>query len=116
VEEFCTRFRACRDEFGRSANWFGTELLLREALTNAVVHGCARNPGLQVGCRVRLRADFLVIAVWDQGQGFDWKSAAAGTAGKQDTTGRGLAIIQTYSARFRFNTKGNAVVMLRRYQ
>ena len=55
-------------------NCFAAELLLREALTNAVVHGCHAESGKQVRCSMRLKGRRLLIVVDDDGDGFDWRS------------------------------------------
>jgi len=79
VEEFFVEFgRRSRMMMAR-ANCFAAELVVREALTNAVVHGCGRDPGKQVRCWLRLRGNCLFIAVADDGEGFDWRAMRART-------------------------------------
>jgi anti-sigma regulatory factor (Ser/Thr protein kinase) len=90
--------------------------LLREALTNAVVHGCRSDPSRIVECAVRLRARSLTIAVVDDGDGFDWRSALRREAGTESCSGRGFEIFRKYATRFRFNGAGNVTTILRRFR
>ena len=91
VEEFFVEFRRRSQALLDRVNCFAAELLVREALTNAVVHGCHSDPGKQVRCRLRLKGRRLLIAVEDDGEGFDWRAAPARPAGASDCSGRGIA-------------------------
>jgi anti-sigma regulatory factor (Ser/Thr protein kinase) len=97
-------------------NSFPAELLLREALTNAVVHGCGSDPGKQVRCFLRLRASRLLIAVADDGDGFDWHATRGNRADVPDSSGRGMEILNIYASHVRFNKKGNVVTMITQLQ
>lgn len=66
-------FRQCLALLSR-ANGFAPELLLREVLTNAVVHGCHTDPRKQVCCSLRVKGGRVLIAVEDTGDGFDWRA------------------------------------------
>src|SRR5205807_9691264 len=66
VEEFLSVFRKHAHPSPEA------ELLLREALTNAVVHGCHANPALKIRCALRMKGPTLLIAVRDEGRAFDW--------------------------------------------
>lgn len=113
VEEFFVEFhRRSKALIGRH-NCFAAELLLREALANAVVHGCGGNPARQVRCALRLRGARLFIAVADDGEGFDWRAARI-AASIPDCSGRGIEILYRYANQVRFNRKGNAVTMIKR--
>jgi serine/threonine-protein kinase RsbW len=110
-------------EFGRRSrallvrqNCFLAELLVREALTNAVVHGCGEDPDKQVRCFLRLRAGRLLIAVADDGAGFDWRAARGNRARLPDSSGRGMEILHRYASHVRFNEKGNVVAMIKQLE
>jgi serine/threonine-protein kinase RsbW len=92
---------------------FSIELLLREALTNAALHGCGLDPLKQVVLLIRVRDNRAVIAVSDEGAGFDWRSGLGRNARDSDTSGRGLSIYRAYANRVRFNGNGSAVVLVR---
>lgn len=118
VEEFCIEFRRRAEKHLDRPQRFAAELLVREALNNAVVHGCRSDPGNRLRCALRLGVGRLTIAVMDDGDGFDWRAvlqrrneSAAATA----ASGRGLGILFRYATRVRFNEKGNAVTVVKRF-
>lgn len=111
VEEFFLAFR--RYATGRlpHPHCFLAELLAREALNNAVIHGCKANPGKRVRCRLRLTPRYWTVTVEDEGEGFDWKSRGKALPGSLATSGRGIAILRKYAVKVRFNKQGNAVTV-----
>lgn len=113
LEEFCVDFRKLIACVGERSHRFVAELLLREALTNAVVHGCRSDPSRRIVCVVRLRPRRLTIAVEDDGDGFDWRAALRRQAASCSCSGRGFEILRTYANRFRFNRSGNATTIIR---
>ena len=113
VEEFFVEFRRRSEALLERVNCFKAELLVREALTNAVVHGCRSDPARQVRCSLRLRRNRLFIAVADEGEGFDWRAARHTKADVSDCSGRGVEILYRYAQHVRFNEKGNVVTMIK---
>jgi anti-sigma regulatory factor (Ser/Thr protein kinase) len=113
LERAIVNFRMQMRGVLRACGFFAAELLLREALTNAVLHGSHGDPALVVCCAVRLNGLRLLIAVKDQGPGFDWRHARERQADVISCSGRGLEIYRKYATRVRFNNRGNAVVMQR---
>lgn len=93
---------------------FSGELLLREALLNAVLHGNGSEAQQNVYCAARVKRGNLLIVVIDQGQGFDWQAAMARDAAAHECTGRGLRIFRMYATRVRFSARGNRVALLKR--
>ena len=116
IEDFLIEFHV---RFAATQNWvdsFTTELLVREALTNAVMHGCGANPAMQVNCLLRLRGRSLLIAVSDEGDGFDWRAAFHREGEVVDCSGRGISILRAYADRVRYNARGNTVVLVKRFR
>jgi serine/threonine-protein kinase RsbW len=113
IEEFFAEFRRRSANLLSQGDYFATELLVREALTNAVVHGCRADPGKQVRCSLRLRGSRLFISVADDGEGFDWRAERNTTADLWDCSGRGMELLHRYAHRVRFNNKGNVVTMIK---
>jgi serine/threonine-protein kinase RsbW len=113
AEAFFVDFRQRSKKLLNCVNRFAAELLLREALTNAVVHGCHTDPDKQVRCSLRLKAGRLLIAVHDDGDGFDWRAARVREAAFPDFSGRGIGILRKYATRVRYNARGNAVAIVR---
>lgn len=110
----------CRDVRGRIRrqasrdDWFGVELLLREALTNAVLHAGSDEPGRRVRCEVSVGARAARLVITDGGPGFDWRAALARVPEEAASSGRGLRIYEMYADRVSFNRLGNRVVLERR--
>jgi len=114
VERFFLEFRRKNQALLDRANCFAAELLLREALNNAVLHGCHADPGKQVRCLLRLGERRLLIAVEHNGDGFDWRAARARVAALSDSSGRGMEILRAYASHVRYNERGNAVAIVKR--
>ena len=116
LERFVGEFRDWCSCLPDSADRFAAELLLREALTNAVVHGSACDASRQVRCEARIRPGLLHIVVSDDGEGFDWRSARNHEAPAVSCSGRGMEIFRAYATRVRFNRKGNVTTLIRRLE
>jgi anti-sigma regulatory factor (Ser/Thr protein kinase) len=116
IEKFCAEFQLWRQGACANLDSFSSELLLREALTNSVVHGCSGDPGKRISCVLRAKRDRVVIAIRDEGAGFDWRAAWDRQAEPEDTHGRGIEIFRRYANAVRFNPKGNSVTLVKRFQ
>ena len=116
VEQFCTEFRLWHATTCANLNAFSAELLLREALTNSVVHGCSEDPRRRVSCLIRAKRGRLIIAILDAGEGFDWRAAWGRQSLISDTHGRGIEILRQYATAVRFNSKGNSVTLIKRFE
>jgi serine/threonine-protein kinase RsbW len=74
IDRYCLEFQNWRQTHCSALDPFCAELLLREALTNAVVHGCGEDSRKRISCLLRVRPRRLVIAIHDAGEGFDWRT------------------------------------------
>jgi anti-sigma regulatory factor (Ser/Thr protein kinase) len=115
VEGFCAEFQLWRAEACPHLDAFSTELLLREALTNSVVHGAAEDHSKKISCVLRAKLGRLLIVIQDEGEGFDWRAAWDRHADNEDTHGRGMEILRHYANAVRFNLKGNSVTLVKRF-
>lgn len=115
AEQFVVDFRERCQALLDAKSLFGAQLLLREALANAVRHGSHADPSKQVHCCLRIKSGRLLIAVKDYGCGFDWRRALDNQAGSPDCSGRGIEILRKHSSRVRYNDRGNAVVIVKRF-
>lgn len=113
VEGFFDDFRRRMEGTATRAERFAAELLLREALNNAVVHGCRGDAAKRVHCVLRLRGRRLLIAVRDEGEGFNWRATSQSEAALEDSSGRGVDILRRYATRVRFNDRGNSVMVVK---
>ena len=112
---FCAEFRVWRAASCPNLENFAAELLLREALTNYVVHGCAEDPTQRITCVLRAKPGRLLIAVRDPHRGFDWRAVWNASADIFDTHGRGIEILRIYASAVRFNESGNSVTLIKRF-
>jgi anti-sigma regulatory factor (Ser/Thr protein kinase) len=92
---------------------FALELLLREALTNAICHGAAQ--ACEVWCEIERLDDGIAMRVCDPGKGFDWRKCMQAAAAPLAESGRGIAILLRYASVVRFNESGNWVEVVRRF-
>ena len=91
---------------------FSLNLVMREGLTNAVIHGNKKDPLKSVRFFLDLTQPGRVdIEIEDQGKGFDWKKAQVKKQSVFQENGRGLFIIDTYFSNYRFNEKGNILYL-----
>jgi serine/threonine-protein kinase RsbW len=114
VDRVCADVRRRLKPHASPADWYGVELLLREALTNAVLHGGGPGAGGRVRCEVHVGPRKARLAVADEGPGFDWRAALRADTADTATCGRGLKIYGLYADRVSFNEAGNRVVLERR--
>ena len=93
---------------------FEIETALREALANAIVHGCKQDPSqkiqLCVGCD---QSRGMLIIVRDPGEGFDPTSLPNPTTGQNiyATQGRGIFLINQLMDEVHFEQGGTEIHM-----
>ena len=118
VDKFCVQARPLHNTLGRNDVSFAIELLLREVLNNAVLHGNKSNPEMVISCSFSLKERCVDINVTDEGQGFEWKTCLAELArrtqivsddGLLPTSGYGLCLLKEYATHFLYNEKGNHI-------
>jgi anti-sigma regulatory factor (Ser/Thr protein kinase) len=90
------------------------EIALREALANAIKHGCKNDPGKSVQCCVALEEDGeLLIVVRDPGPGFDVSAVPSPLEGSGLTkeSGRGVFLINQFMDEVRYEDEGRELRM-----
>ncbi len=93
---------------------FAVETALREALANAVVHGCKQDPSKQVQCSVYCDEKCgILIVVRDPGPGFDPSSLPSPTQGQHifSEHGRGVYLINQLMDRVEYHHGGTEIYM-----
>ena len=112
IEQVCSNALQALDEYSlQIKDLFSFELLLRESLNNAVIHGCHENPLLSFSCRLMISDHELNIEVSDEGSGFDWHGKLQAKPANLDEMGRGLLIYDLYASSVKFNESGNCVTL-----
>jgi serine/threonine-protein kinase RsbW len=93
---------------------FEIETALREALANAVVHGCKENPDHEVQFIVACdESRGMIIVVRDPGEGFDPNRIPSPVIGEClfSEHGRGIYLINELMDEVRFEKGGTKIVM-----
>ena len=109
VDRLMSLIRASRAVDGREDD---IDIALREALTNAVVHGNRANPTKHVEIKCRCAVDGAVdITIRDEGDGFDSSSIPDPTApeNRMATRGRGIFLMRSLMDEVRFEDRGTVV-------
>jgi len=90
---------------------FALELILEEALTNAVKHGNNSDPSKHVRFVCRLTPVTLFVRVEDEGRGFDPHALPDPREPENQlvASGRGVLLIRHLATRVNWNERGNAV-------
>ena len=112
VEGLCLRIRTELAALPDSADRFALELLCREALANAIEHGCGQDRSKTVELKLEISGRLARGRVRDEGGGFFGPSEEPG--GELHERGKGIIIMRRYSDTLRFEDGGRAVVFERR--
>jgi serine/threonine-protein kinase RsbW len=94
------------------------ETSLREALANAIKHGCSGDPTKSIRCSVMFEGDLSVlIVVSDPGPGFNPKSLPDPTVGEHlyENHGRGIYLINHLMDEVHFKRGGAEIHMRSRF-
>lgn len=94
-------------------------VVLTEAMVNAIRHANAGDPDKQVNIRITISDNELLLQVFDQGQGFDLNSVPDPDFNEEallETGGRGIYIMRTLmdSVVYRKTAEGNVLEMRKR--
>lgn len=96
---------------------FEIEVALREALANAIKHGCENDPSRTVECSVLCDDKRgMLIVVRDPGPGFDPQSVESPLLGQNlfSDHGRGIFMINQLMDEVRFEKGGTEIHMLKK--
>jgi serine/threonine-protein kinase RsbW len=99
----------------RKALAYHLNLVLTEALVNAIEHGNKGDPNKTVHVAIRVLPDQLRIEVYDHGQGFDLNSIAPPNLEHPGERGRGIFLIKSImdSVNYRKIKDGNVLEMIK---
>jgi anti-sigma regulatory factor (Ser/Thr protein kinase) len=117
VDAVCLELRALLQEQGLASSGFALELVARECLNNAVLHGNGGDSGKIVVLNLLCREGRLRLQVSDEGEGIARRDPGPTLPANIDAVnGRGMFIVQTYAERVRFNPRGNQITLWLRQQ
>jgi len=112
VDSVCREIRSLLEDNGQRTACFPVELLAREWLNNAIVHGNGGDAAKKVALNLEVGRKWICLQIIDEGNGFNWRKARR--APPPDGTvpgGRGLPISAAYAQRITFNQRGNRVTL-----
>ncbi len=114
VDFICSEISAWLTEKKLSEHIFPLEILTREALNNAIIHGCQMDANRSVYAELQCDENALRLKVADDGSGFDWQGFLRNDTVNDDwESGRGLKLCELYADQVEFNERGNQVVLTR---
>lgn len=113
VDSFCLDVRELLRGAELASEVFPVEMLLRESLNNALIHGNCCDCTKMIRAEVKIGRKWIVLRVGDEGAGFNCRKARRAAPDPDATCGRGLAIYSLYAHRVCFNSKGNQVSLWR---
>jgi serine/threonine-protein kinase RsbW len=92
---------------------FRLQVVLSEALSNAIVRGNREDGGKSVHVRAELHPHAIRVVVTDEGPGFDPAAVPEPIRPEQldEATGRGLYLIRKLVDAVQFNEQGNSICM-----
>jgi serine/threonine-protein kinase RsbW len=92
---------------------FRLQVVLSEALSNAIMRGNCEDCGKWVEVRAELRPDVIMVQVTDEGPGFDPTAVPEPIHPDQldEARGRGLFLIRKLVDAVQFNEQGNSICM-----
>ncbi len=91
---------------------FSINLVIREALTNAVRHGNESDSRKKVQFVLTIvQNKSIKLTIEDEGDGFDWRKQFNKDFPEDDDHGRGTIIMSTYFNHYSYNDKGNILYL-----
>ena len=111
VDILCGEIRRMMSASGLSGHLFSLQLVIREALNNAIVHGSGSDPAKTIKVALQVGKKEISVSVRDSGTGFDWLSQRGRVADPLVPSGRGMELMRTYASEVVFNKKGNRVTL-----
>lgn len=94
---------------------FDIQVSFEEALRNAVIHGNKSNPDKKVTIEMEINEDMIMVAIEDEGEGFDPAGLPDPTLEENllKETGRGVYLIYKLMDRVMYENSGRKVVMIK---
>jgi serine/threonine-protein kinase RsbW len=111
VESLCLKIRELLQANHLFRACFPVELLARECLNNAVIHGNQKNADKSIELCLWVGRKWIRLQVRDQGPGFAWRKTHQNRLDITASSGRGLQLYALYAERVQFNSRGNQITL-----
>lgn len=109
VDKICPDILELLTEHGLQKFHFGVELVARELLNNAILHGNKQDQSKKVEFSLQVGSRWIRLLVADQGKGFNWRQARRQPPDVAAESGRGMAIARVYGQRIHFGAGGRKI-------
>lgn len=114
ADDLCNEMTGWLEHMGLEDQVFVMQILMREALNNAIIHGCEFDSRRLLNVSVEYIGNILQLQVCDDGPGFDWRTSMQNSMPSADREdGRGLLLYRLYAQSVEFNDCGNQVTLRR---
>ena len=91
------------------------KLVINELVANAISHGNRKNKDKKVYLRIKLKEDFIIANIADEGKGFNYRNYFADQKQSQmQESGRGIKLARSLMDSVAFNSLGNEVKFLKK--
>jgi anti-sigma regulatory factor (Ser/Thr protein kinase) len=114
AEAFCRLLRQELKALPSQADRFALEILCREAIANAIEHGCRFDPSKKVGIDLEIRNGSLLCRVYDEGEGFFLDATAQPGNDNLMERNHGMKLLEKYSDRYYYEDGGRVLVFEKR--
>ncbi len=112
VDGVCREICFLLKDHGLEGACFSADLLARESLNNAILHGHQRDKRKKVKFDLRVGRRWISLRVLDEGPGFNWRKARRASLPLATAPGgRGLHISAQYAQKITFNRRGNGITL-----
>lgn len=109
VEPVCLQIADLLQQHGLSGHLFAVELVARELLNNAILHGNNLSPDTRVGFCMTIGRRWICLQVTDEGEGYDWRRIRRELPDPDATCGRGINIARLYAQKLTFGDDGRRI-------
>jgi serine/threonine-protein kinase RsbW len=109
VDQVCPVIVDLLTEHGLQVFHFGIELVARELLNNAILHGNKQERTKKVKFSLRIGRRWIRLQVIDEGNGFNWRHVRQQPPDVSAESGRGIAIARVYGQRIVFGNGGRKI-------
>lgn len=111
IDGICCEVHELFEQRHQTENWFAVDLLLREFINNAIIHGHQLDGCKQVEVSVRIGRKWIQLKIADQGPGFNWRHRGREIPDLSAVSGRGLCIAACYCQKIQHNHTGSSITL-----
>ncbi len=90
---------------------YALQLVLYEALSNAVIHGNKENCEQYVEVSLRIDQKMVTLKVTDEGDGFNPQEKETTVVSQEAHSGRGIQLLDAYNFNYSYNSRGNTLYL-----